>query len=652
MSTFLTTLQEAKGEPIRKKKVARETAAPKSAKTSSTVTGAASQRPRTAATRALKREPARGNTTLPSSTHGPSRPPGPVRDTRPGAIRQAVSQTVTPVVGRTPIPKRRTGTGLSSTLSSCSKPASPSADGDHDASSLTAADRPYGHEVSLDDASQSTGHVVIRDFAPATHPPPSVREKYKLGDEELSRRLKNLKSRKRNNSHEENNRGPLWGLEVSVPSPVYEYPSMDQGPSIASPAGTDSSYHPKSPDLSCIPQAVDPPRHITYELPIKPELVTRAAAKDEAHPQRSASHDHWAPASPQTKRGPRRLRQSQYASMKQHELLNEVQVRELELYHEGKEHLIEILTLNDISYCELMYMLDDRYEATEFARRCVKHEVYKQRAKEARAKAARMVFQRTPVDDRASEVKKGQEYVEEPKEEFKAELNEMKNQSRREKLGPEPVVREQKRESDRIWKRKDSNSSEASDLIKLVAPPLSGDDTGMEQPKGKKRARQEDEEAKNPIEKKSKTTSLGEEDAGRSRKKAKASSPSRTLPGGKPQRKPVALPRAMQASANKEPSTKSTDVEMSDADDSVDAQPRRAAIKQGARRKKPPQAIQRRTRSTSTIEEPEDEEIEDADQLSEEGFDDYNFIVEDIDYRPKRSKVGAMARTKLFAGIR
>jgi hypothetical protein len=88
----------------------------------------------------------------------------------------------------------------------------------------------------------------------------------------------------------------------------------------------------------------------------------------------------------------------------------------------------------------------------------------------------------------------------------------------------------------------------------------------------------------------------------------------------------------------------------------ANAQPPKTAIKKGARkkkpRKKPPQAPKRRTRSASTVEESEDEKMEDADQVFEEELDDNDFIVEDIDYRPKRSKVGAMARTKLFAGMR
>jgi hypothetical protein len=71
-------------------------------------------------------------------------------------------------------------------------------------------------------------------------------------------------------------------------------------------------------------------------------------------------------------RRPARLQKGLYVSMTRRQLLEEAKFRSLELVHDNKDYIIEVLVVNDEAYFELMQKLGDRYLAEEFSQGAVK----------------------------------------------------------------------------------------------------------------------------------------------------------------------------------------------------------------------------------------------------------------------------------------
>lgn len=161
-----------------------------------------------------------------------------------------------------------------------------------------------------------------------------------------------------------------------------------------------------------------------------------------------------------------------------------------------------------------------------------------------------------------------------------------------------------------------------------------------DQPKGKKRvcSTEEDEEV---IFKKKKRLSAPE-DTFKHDTPVEKVKPSRIA---NTNCQPTTPPQAMQARINKKPSLKNKEPAIAEPAKGVAV---KIARKKGAVRK----SSYARNLTRSTHKGSKDEEMQDIDQESEEESDD-DFIVNDLAYKPKgKSKVGAMARSNLFAGLR
>ncbi|RYN47698.1 hypothetical protein AA0114_g7566 [Alternaria tenuissima] len=331
--------------------------------------------------------------------------------------------------------------------------------------------------------------------------------------------------------------------------------------------------------------------------------------------------------------------------MSQRDLLNEAQFRTLELDSEDKKYLVEVLVINDKAYFELIEMLGDPLEAVEFALGEVK-----QHNKELRQEQA------AAVKAAAERTKRERKEALKVQQQAKREVQEKKRQEEREKTGklaPKKKkvekVKEEKHaveapKQERKRKRKISQGADDSGYFsKSSSPPETGKKDDEVSLKGNKRARSndDDDEDKTPT------------------KKAKSSKPpqspmaSRTI---KPKRKPAALPRTMQAGANKTSSGKDKDVEMSDQVDSdvvIPAKPVKKTTKKtarvDARNTDPPQVSKRRTRSTCVVENEEDEDMEDTDEDAE---DDDAFVVDDGYKSTRKSRPKAKEVQKFFSGMR
>jgi len=104
--------------------------------------------------------------------------------------------------------------------------------------------------------------------------------------------------------------------------------------------------------------------------------------------------------------------------------------------------------------------------------------------------------------------------------------------------------------------------------------------------------------------------------------------------------RPTTLPRAMQARINKKPSF--------EKEEPAIAEPAKGVAVKIARKKESGPKSSQSARLTRSIHRSSED-----DQGSEDEANDEEFIVDDLSYKSKRkSKVGAMARSNLFAGLR
>jgi hypothetical protein len=313
--------------------------------------------------------------------------------------------------------------------------------------------------------------------------------------------------------------------------------------------------------------------------------------------------------------------------MNQRQLLDEVQFRELELDYDYKGYLVDVLVLNDKAYFELIDKLGDPIEAMDFAQGEVKHFNKELRRKRAVAQAAAQQTERE-----AHRKKKEEERAK--AEQLAFEEKEAKKKAKEARQAAEAQQQMQKR------RRKDSQNTDSGYSSKSTSSPGIGESGDAASAKDKKRVRSNDDDT--------------EENTSRNKtKSSKSSQPSKTPHVIKAKRTRTALPRAMQASADKASSIKDENVEMSDSNDS-DVLVRTRPVKKTTKKTTqvnaptivPSQASTRRTRSTFVVEDPEDEDTEDADEDIEDNIDTF---VEDDGYEPKRkSKIGAMTGSKLF----
>ena len=346
-------------------------------------------------------------------------------------------------------------------------------------------------------------------------------------------------------------------------------------------------------------------------------------------------------------RRPKRQSKASYENMSERNLLNEAQFRTLELDFDHKKYLVEVLVINDKAYFELMEMLGDPLEAVEFALGEVKQ--HNKEMRQERAAAAKAAAERTKRE-RKEAFKLRQQAKRDAQEKKRQEEREKTVKLASKKREAEEKVKEKKHPVEapkQERKRKiDQGADDSGYLSKSSSPPGTGKNDDEASLKGKKRARanDDDDEDKTPT------------------KKAKSSKPpqppqppvaSRTI---KPKRKPAALPRAMQAGANKTSSGKDKDVEMSDQVDSdvvVPAKPVKKTTKKttrvDARNTDPPQVSKRRTRSTCVVENEEDEGMEDSDEDAE---DDDAFVVDDGYKSTRKSRPKAKEVQKFFSGMR
>lgn len=89
--------------------------------------------------------------------------------------------------------------------------------------------------------------------------------------------------------------------------------------------------------------------------------------------------------------------------MKQQELLDEAQVRELELDNEDKTHLVNILIIDDEAYVRLMEVLGCRFKAVDFAQGEVK--LYNPEMKRKRAERGQHSSTLYSISTRRSELR-------------------------------------------------------------------------------------------------------------------------------------------------------------------------------------------------------------------------------------------------------
>ena len=82
-----------------------------------------------------------------------------------------------------------------------------------------------------------------------------------------------------------------------------------------------------------------------------PSLRQRAVAR---HPQQHQAIDRYTAVAHKPWREPKRLAKSSYEVMKQQELLEEAQIRGLEIDNGDKTYLVNILIIDDEAYAKLM----------------------------------------------------------------------------------------------------------------------------------------------------------------------------------------------------------------------------------------------------------------------------------------------------------
>ncbi|KAI4656044.1 hypothetical protein J4E93_000760 [Alternaria ventricosa] len=154
-----------------------------------------------------------------------------------------------------------------------------------------------------------------------------------------------------------------------------------------------------------------------------PSLRQRTVARD---PQQRQEIDRYMAVAHNPRREPKRLAKSSYEEMKQQELLEEVQIRGLEIDNGDKTYLVHILIIDDEAYAKLMEVLGCRFRAADFAQGEVKlynqelkrkraeaeakqqqatREMHKKAKRDARVKAEKLVWEKKQVENKAAKAK-------------------------------------------------------------------------------------------------------------------------------------------------------------------------------------------------------------------------------------------------------
>jgi hypothetical protein len=194
-------------------------------------------------------------------------------------------------------------------------------------------------------------------------------------------------------------------------------------------------------------------------------------------------NDHSLHHHPKSQRRPRRLARSTYETMNLQELLEEARLRSLDLASEDKQHLVEILALNDESYFELFGILGNHIEAAEFGQIVVQRhseEVRRAAAEEqAKKEQAKLVLNTRRLQETH----------------VRAEHIALENDLTKNKLA-EQAAQSPSRNHQENQKRRDSHDIDSGYSSKSVTPLRLRDDDSRELSTGQKRSRPADEEDK------------------------------------------------------------------------------------------------------------------------------------------------------------
>jgi hypothetical protein len=260
-----------------------------------------------------------------------------------------------------------------------------------------------------------------------------------------------------------------------------------------------------------------------------------------------------------------------------------------------------------------------RVLAVDFAQGAVRHHNQNLRRERAEAEAAQQQTVRE-----AHKKKKQEERVKAEKLAF--EKRQAEKKAKELKQAADAKEHEQKR------KRKAIQNPDSGYSSKSSASPETGENNDAASSKGKKRARPNEDNAEDST----------------PNKKVKSSQTFKVPRVIKPKRKPAALPRAMQAGASKASSIDSKDVEMGNKPVKSTT---KKTTKANAPSTQPSQTGRPRTRSNWVVGNSEDEDMEDADQDTDNESEFADFIEDDIGGRKRKSNIGAMASSRLFAGL-
>jgi len=154
-----------------------------------------------------------------------------------------------------------------------------------------------------------------------------------------------------------------------------------------------------------------------------PSLRQRTVAR---HPQQRQEIDRYMAVAHNPWRESKRLAKSSYEVMKQQELLEEAQIRGLEIDNGDKTYLVNILIIDDEAYAKLMEVLGCRFRAADFAQGEVKlynqevkrkrteaeakqqkatREMHKKAKRDARVKAEKLVWEKKQAENKAATAK-------------------------------------------------------------------------------------------------------------------------------------------------------------------------------------------------------------------------------------------------------
>jgi len=154
-----------------------------------------------------------------------------------------------------------------------------------------------------------------------------------------------------------------------------------------------------------------------------PSLRQRTVAR---HPQQRQEIDRYMAVAHNPWREPKRLAKPSYEVMKQQELLEEAQIRGLEINNGDKTYLVHILIIDDEAYAKLMEVLGCRFRAADFAQGEVKlynqelkrkraeaeakqqqatREMHKKAKRDARVKAEKLVWEKKRTENEAAKAK-------------------------------------------------------------------------------------------------------------------------------------------------------------------------------------------------------------------------------------------------------